>query len=119
MTSYAMLVGPHAISDGPTARTPAAIRDGTSNTLMVVEATEAHINWMEPRDLDVENMQFRINGGGDRNAAKHEISSPHSGGANALLCDGSVRFLNATIDPKALEALTTIDGGETVAPPEY
>ncbi len=86
---------------------------------MVAEATAAHINWMEPRDLDVENMQFRINGGGDPNAAKHEISSPHSNGANVALCDGSVRFLSSSLDPKLLEALTTINGREAVAPPEY
>ena len=114
-----MIVGPQDYFRRSHARTPAAIIDGTSNTLMVVEATEAHINWMEPRDLDVEKMQFRINGGGNRNAAKNEISSPHSSGANVALCDGSVRFLNATIDRKVLEAMTTINGREMVAPPEY
>ena len=86
---------------------------------MVAEATEAHINWMEPRDLDVQNMQFRINGGGNPNAAKNEISSPHPGGANVALCDGSVRFLSSSLDPKLLEALTTINGREAVVPPEY
>ena len=55
-----MIVGPHTISDGPTARTYTAIKDGLANTIMVVEATEAHINWLEPRDLDVKKMQFQI-----------------------------------------------------------
>ena len=45
-TSYAMLVGPHAISDGPTGRTLRDIKDGTSNTIMVAEAADADINWM-------------------------------------------------------------------------
>ena len=119
MTSYAMIVGPKTISDGPTAHKLSDISDGTSNTIMVVEATEAHINWMEPRDLDADNMQFRINGGGDPLAAKNEISSPHSNGANVSLCDGSVRIISASIDPKLQEALTPINGREAVAPPEY
>ncbi len=117
-TSYAMIVGPHTISDGPTARTHSAIKDGLANTIMVVEATEAHINWLEPRDLDVKKMQFRIRGDSSPGSSKNEISSPHSNGANVLFCDGSVRFLSSGIDPKRLEAMTTIDGGEAVSLPD-
>jgi prepilin-type processing-associated H-X9-DG protein len=115
-TSYAMIVGPHTISDGPTPRTYAAIKDGLSNTIMVVEATEAHINWLEPRDLDVEKMQFQIGGGSNAYSRKNEISSPHSNGANVLFCDGSVHFLSSNTSPKKIEAMTTIDGGERVSP---
>jgi prepilin-type processing-associated H-X9-DG protein len=118
-TSYAMIVGPHTISDGPTARTFAAIKDGMSNTIMVVEATDAHINWMEPRDLDAKKMRFQIGGDGNPNARKNDISSPHANGANVAFCDGSVRFLSGFTDPKQLEAMTTIDGGEAIAPSEY
>ena len=49
----------------------------------------------------------------------NEISSYHSGGVNAAFCDGSVQFLSDRIDPRILKAMTTIDGGETVIPPEY
>ncbi len=118
-TSYAMIVGPHTISDGPTARSLAAFRDGLSNTIMVAEAANAHINWMEPRDLDAKKMQFRIGGNGNPNASRNEISSPHFNGANVLFCDGSVLFLRSSTDPKQVEAMTTIDGGETVKRPDY
>jgi prepilin-type processing-associated H-X9-DG protein len=119
-TDYAMIVGPNTISDGPTAHRFSDFTDGTSNTIMVVEAAAAGINWMEPRDLDFTKMQFRINGGrnGNSNAKQNEISSPHARGANVALCDGSVRFFSDTVDPKLLKAMTTINGGETVALPE-
>lgn len=114
-TSYAMIVGPHAISDGPTARSIREIKDGLSNTIMVAEATNAHINWMNPRDLDATKMQFRIANGSNPNATKYnEISSPHSNGANVLFGDGSVRYLSSSTDPKKIEAMTTMDGGETI-----
>ena len=55
-TSYAMLVGPHAISDGPTPRRFSDIKDGTSNTIMVAECARRGINWLEPRDLKTNEM---------------------------------------------------------------
>jgi prepilin-type processing-associated H-X9-DG protein len=45
----------------------------------------------------------------------NEIYSFHSGGANALMADGSVRSLSESIDIRTLAALTTRAGGE-VAP---
>ena len=55
-TSYAMLVGPHCISDGPTAHRLQDITGGPSNTIMVAECNGAGINWMEPRDIDTQTM---------------------------------------------------------------
>jgi prepilin-type processing-associated H-X9-DG protein len=118
--SYAMLVGPHAISDGPTARPVRAVMDGLSNTIMVVEAADAGINWMEPRDIDAEGLRFRIgaNRVAERRVTNSEISSRHPGGADVLFCDGSVRFLSERTDPKTLKALATIAGHETVTVPD-
>ena len=50
MTSYAMIVGPHAISDGPTPRKIDDIRGGPSNKVMVAECAGAGIEWLEPRE---------------------------------------------------------------------
>jgi prepilin-type processing-associated H-X9-DG protein len=39
--------------------------------------------------------------------------------ANVLFCDGSVRSVAKDVDPKVLEALTTIDGGEGVSMDDF
>ena len=46
--------------------------------------------------------------------ATGQIYSFHSGGVNALLGDGSVRFIRQTISLSTLQALITRSGGETV-----
>ncbi|MSR31537.1 MAG: DUF1559 domain-containing protein [Gemmataceae bacterium] len=44
-------------------------------------------------------------------------SSFHSGGANAVMCDGSVRFYQESIDANTWTALGTRDGGEVLSAP--
>jgi len=108
-TSYAMIVGPHAISDGPTPRRMNDIKDGTSNTIIVAEVAREGIHWMEPRDLNTETMSFAI----DPSSGKFDATSNnHPGVVNVLLGDGSVRCLSSGLDPEVLKALMTIDGGE-------
>lgn len=122
-TSYVMLVGPHAISDGPTARRLADItdvdeHDGGSNTIVLVEAAGRGINWMEPRDLNVEEMTFCITCLRDGEAActENDITSCHEGMTCVAFSDGSVRCLSPNVDRTLLKALTTIDGGEKFGP---
>ena len=43
------------------------------------------------------------------------FSGFHSGGVNIVMCDGSVRFLNSSIDGDLLNALGTRDGTEVVS----
>jgi prepilin-type processing-associated H-X9-DG protein len=43
-----------------------------------------------------------------------QIYGFHSGGVNALLGDGSVRFIKQTIQLRTLAALITRNGGEVV-----
>ncbi len=108
-TSYLMVVGPGTVGEGSTPTRIVDIRDGTSNTVMVVETAGTAINWLEPEDWDTSQGDFSINEG-----LGMGIESDHAGVANVLFCDGSVRSIPEWTDPEDLEALTTRDGGEEV-----
>ncbi len=77
-------------------RSPITITDGTSNTLMVVEAAEA-VNWLKPGDLAYDPKKLPKVG--------------HDGWMYAGFGDGRVRRM---LIPKAevLKALITVDGGD-------
>jgi prepilin-type processing-associated H-X9-DG protein len=110
-TCYAMIVGPGTISDGPSATRLQDMIDGTSNTLMIVEAAGSGINWMEPRDLDAGTISFQVNDP----AETAGIKSDHPGGANVAICDGSVRFVSEQTPVEMIESMSTIGGQEPAA----
>jgi len=97
-----MAVGEDAFSAGPTGRSVNDFGDGTSNTIAIAEMSESGIHWMEPRDLDVDKMSFKVN---DRKG--QAIRSKHPGVVNALLADGSAHSISEDIDPHVLKALFT------------
>ena len=106
-TTYQAFVGKGAIFESGKGTRLAGITDGTSNTLMVVEAKQA-VPWTKPDDLPF-------------NAAAAPslfgAGSSHPGGFNAVLADGSVRFIRTTISPDVFRALITRNGGEVVVLP--
>jgi prepilin-type N-terminal cleavage/methylation domain-containing protein/prepilin-type processing-associated H-X9-DG protein len=110
----------------------ADITDGTSNTLLMAEAAGRPQRWQAGRlvpgvysagaawaapgllqgrgstaDGAVQPGRCAINCTNQR-----EVYSFHPGGANALMADGSVRFLKAGIDIRAFARLVTRAGGE-------
>ncbi len=104
-THYVALDGPRSVMNS---RKPSRLRDivdGTSNTLLVVEARNTAIRWSEPVDFDFS----QANG-----SAPEGMSSFHFGGFHALFADGSIRFLSESLSPQTLQGLSTIDGGEVV-----
>jgi prepilin-type processing-associated H-X9-DG protein len=118
-TSYAMIVGPHAISDGPTPRKLGDVKDGLSNTIMVAECAGAGIQWLEPRDLNAEKITNDGIGTGEYKNPPGGINSFHPGMAHVLFCDGAVHTIHSSVDEKTLKALLTIDGGEAVEPQDF
>jgi type II secretory pathway pseudopilin PulG len=89
-------------------------------TIMLVESHAAQVNWLEPRDLTVEDLL----------TGKHPAPSPgaflvHHGGGDGkawrghpcfhcAMDDGSVQAIRLDVGKDALHALLTIDGGEAV-----
>ena len=110
-TNYVMVVGKGTIGGEPNESVAFSdITDGMSNTIMMIEVGGSGINWMEPRDITLEEAITYIT-----NPAASPFTQSHPGGVNVALADGSVRFISSGIDPGMLRALLTRNGGEPVA----
>ncbi|MFL5328449.1 MAG: DUF1559 domain-containing protein [Gemmataceae bacterium] len=80
------------------------ITDGTSNTIMLVEANDANlVEWTKPTDWSPDATDPRI-----------ALIGRHRGSFAAGFADGSVRLLPNTIEVSTLKALLTRAGGEVV-----
>jgi len=89
---------------GPKGGTFQQITDGTSNTIMIVEADDAHaVIWTRPDDLTV-----------DLDDPLKGLENKATGGFNSAYFDGSVRFIPNTMSKKNLRATLTPAGGEVV-----
>jgi len=105
LTSYLGIVGTNACFHPTAPRAFSEMTDGTSETLMVIEvAQEQAVPWMAPQDASEEMV---LNFGNDGKLA-------HTGGTQAALADGSVRFLSVSVSPEILRALISIAGNDRV-----
>jgi hypothetical protein len=82
------------------------VKDGSGNTICVVENRGANIHWMEPRDLSFDSMDMKI-------PSPNGVSSPYSV-AGVLMAGGSLSSLSDSASPQTLRAMLTIAGGETL-----
>ena len=90
------------------------VSDGLSHTILVAEGVAVQeencgfwacgLNCFTHEDGGVNNLQGGFN----------EIASLHPGGANTAQADGSIRFLDETVDPEIVSALCTRNGGEVI-----
>ncbi len=106
-TSYVVITGPGTVFNAAETVSISDISDGTSRTILVVEASDAGINWMEPRDIEIDQIEGEIN-----DLSGQGISSEHPGIVNVLHCDGSVHSLFEGLDAESIKAKSTIAGGE-------
>jgi hypothetical protein len=104
VTDYIAVVGPRTAWPGNTGRRLAEITDERASTILVVEVADSGIHWMEPRDPTLEEL------------LASGPSSHHPGYFFALFADFRVRAVRKDVDRATLEALLTIDGGETIEP---
>jgi len=104
-THYRVFVGNGAMWDWVQGTTFAQITDGSSNTIMTVEAAEG-VPWTKPEELEF-----------DPAKDLPKLGKAFKGGFHAGFADGSVRFIRSSIDPKIMKALITMAGGEVVSIP--
>jgi hypothetical protein len=93
----------------PTGVPLSSVTDGTSATLLIVEAASP-VPWSKPEDLSLASLDRQLG-----------VGSKHPGGFVASMADASVRFVktsgNEAISPQDFRALVTRDGHEAVAAP--
>jgi hypothetical protein len=101
-TTYQVFVGQNALFEQDKDIGVQGVTDGTSNTIMVVEAKES-VPWTKPADLTFDPAAA---------PSLFGAGSSHPGGFNACMGDGAVRFIKSTIDLNVFRALITRNLGE-------
>jgi len=85
----------------------ANITDGTSNTIMTVEAdVDQAVTWSRPKDWTFDPQQPR-----------RGLGKTHRGGFLVQMADGSIRFISNNIDDETLRNLMTRNDGQVVTLP--
>ena len=100
-TSYLTPRGENTIFPGAEGQRMATIRDGTSNTILTVEASdESAVIWTKPDDLELDPMK-----------PTKGLVGLRKGGFLVGLADGSVFKLTERIDAESLKVLLNKDDG--------
>lgn len=103
--SYFALAGPGTVFEKKMGISLAEVRDGTSNTIMIVEA-KRNIPWSKPEDIPY-----------DPKKPIPELGGLFDEGFHVAFCDGTVRLLPKNMDVDILRALISRNGGETITLP--
>ncbi len=101
-TYYQVFTGSNALFESREGPTFIDILDGTSNTLMVVEAGSP-VPWTKPEDITY-----------DKDKPVPKLGRIFPGEFCAAFADGSVRFLRTSIPEQMLRALITRSSGEII-----
>jgi hypothetical protein len=103
-TYYQGYVGKGAFFEGKKGLRFADFPDGTSNTLMIVEAATP-VPWTKPEDIPF-----------DPTKPLPKRSNLWGGGFLASMCDGSVRLISKNVTPQTLRNAITRNDGNPLGP---
>ncbi len=107
-TTYLAVVGESTMWPGAREVSISDITDGMVNTLAVVEVDQREVHWMEPRDVDFDEVDEVL-----ANIVFDEEYA-HTGGFHALQGDGAARFYSANMSQEYLKTLFTRDANDAL-----
>jgi len=101
-TYYQVFTGAGALFEDELGPRILDVKDGTSNTFMVVEAGSP-VPWTKPEDISY-----------DKEKPLPKLGRQFDDGFYAALADGSVRFVGNANDPEIVRRFVTRSGGEII-----
>jgi len=105
MSDYLVVTGEGTMFEGTEGRRYSDVRDGTSNTIVLVEVDpEEAVIWTKPDDWEL-----------DPDDPLAGLGYAHPAGFGAGFGDGSVQTIPADVDPEVFKAMCTIAGREQVS----
>ncbi|WP_339907027.1 DUF1559 domain-containing protein [Symmachiella dynata] len=103
-TNYLLVTGEDAAFFGEEGMPIRQFTDGTSNTILAVEANEDQaVIWTKPDDWEF-----------DEENPFQGLGQLRQGGFFALFADGSVQFISLNVDEDTMRAFVTPGGGEVI-----
>ena len=102
-TSYCLATGAGTMFDADRTAKFGDIKDGSSNTAILVEVNHGDIHWMEPKDLTVDEAVGIF----EKASEENQISN-HPGIQNVAFADGSTHSLSTSTNRDELVELFLI-----------
>jgi hypothetical protein len=120
-TNYFAIVGPNTAWPGGRGRKISEITDGTSQTILLMEAAEKGIPWAQPKDLSFDEAVELL-------SSKHGAAHLRFGrggyfekgfegattGIHIVMANGQIWYIASPIPKDLAIALLTVDGGEPI-----
>lgn len=122
-TNYFAIVGSQTVWPEERGRFVSEITDGTENTILLLEAFNLNVPWIEPRDLSFAEAVDLLTGRAPDRLAHRRYEEPgyfyrwcqaDGRGVHAAFADGTVRFLPVPLPDEMAKALLTANAGDEV-----
>ena len=91
------------------------LADGNSNTIVMIEDVENPINWLEPKDITIEEATKALTSSQMLHKHKREtLFKTTYYGVNVAFMDGSTQTIRPNADPEMIRRALIIDDGQPV-----
>lgn len=98
--TYFLITGKGTVFPKNAPLSASQIKDGKQNTLLIVESENSAGEWTKPQDIELAKLNRQIGAQG-----VNAIGGNHTGGATAVMADGTPIWLPDDLDPILLDAM--------------